>query len=173
MTRAVLSIGSNIGDTIGHLQSVLTAAGSAVRAVSSVYETAPWGGVQQDPFHNAVLIVDDPARDAWRWLEFAHSCEDRARRTREVRWGPRTLDVDIVAVYDGPASVTSADPTLTLPHPRAHQRAFVLVPWAEIEPAARLPQGPVAELVGALDLADPEQRVVRRSDIHLEVRGGA
>ena len=173
MTRAVLSIGSNIGDSIGHLQSVVSAAGPAVRAASAVYETAPWGGVEQDPFHNAVLLVDDPSCDAGRWLEFAHSCEERARRTREVRWGPRTLDVDIVAVYDGSSCITSDDPTLTLPHPRAHQRAFVLVPWAEIEPNAQLPQGPVAELARALDPADPQQHVVRRDDVHLEVSGHA
>lgn len=173
MTRAVLSIGSNIGDSLGHLQSVVSAAGAAVRAVSSVYETAPWGGVKQDPFHNAVLLVEDSSRDAGSWLEFAHSCEGRARRTRAVRWGPRTLDVDVIAVYDGSTCIASDDPTLTLPHPRAHQRAFVLVPWAEIEPAARLPQGPVVELARALSPADPQQHVVRRADVHLEVSGDA
>jgi len=170
VSRAVLSIGSNVGDSLAYLRSVVAAAGRDVRAVSSVYETAPWGGVDQDPFYNAVLIVDDPRRDPRGWLRFAQECESRARRTRTVRWGPRTLDVDIIAVYDGQTFVTSDDPELTLPHPRAHQRAFVLVPWAEVEPAARLPQGGVAQLAMALDPDDPAQRVVRRGDLGLDAR---
>lgn len=160
MSRAVLSIGSNLGDRLAHLQSVLTALGRAVVTVSPVYETAPWGGVEQDDYLNAVLVVDDPATDARGWLDRARALEDRAGRTRDVTWGPRTLDVDVVVV-DG---VTSADPGLTLPHPYAHERAFVLVPWADVDPDAALPgRGRVADLADRLGDAG----VRRRDDLEL------
>lgn len=133
MSRAVLSIGSNLGDRLEHLRSVVRALQPV--AVSSVYETAPWGGVDQDDYLNAVLIVEDPAVDAYGWLARAHELEAAAGRVRDVRWGPRTLDVDVIDV----AGVVSADPVLTLPHPRAHERAFVLVPWAEVDPAVPAP----------------------------------
>ena len=80
------------------------------------------------------------------WLARAHAAEDAAGRTRDVRWGPRTLDVDVVAVDD----VEQSDPDLTLPHPRAAERAFVLVPWLAVDPEARLPGGSVADLVALL-----------------------
>jgi 2-amino-4-hydroxy-6-hydroxymethyldihydropteridine diphosphokinase len=122
-----------------------------------VYETAPWGGVEQDDFLNAILVVDDPATDAYGWLAKAHACEQAAGRTRDVHWGPRTLDVDVIDV-DGS---TDDDPDLTLPHPRAHQRAFVLVPWADVDPDAVLPgHGRVADLI-----ADTGE--VRRTDLEL------
>jgi 2-amino-4-hydroxy-6-hydroxymethyldihydropteridine diphosphokinase len=154
MSRAVLSIGSNLGERLDHLRSVVRAvhaAGAALVAASGVYETAPWGLLEQEDYLNAVLIVDDPARDAAGWLEFAHACERRAGRTRELRWGPRTLDVDVVDV-DG---TTSEDPELTLPHPRAAQRAFVLVPWLDADPDARLAGAPVRSLLAGLDPAEP------------------
>lgn len=142
MTRAVLSIGSNLGDRLAHLRSVVDAL-QPIR-ISPVYETAPWGGVEQDDFLNAVVIVDDPATDAYGWLARAHACEQAAGRTRDVRWGPRTLDVDVIDVDGG----VSADPDLTLPHPRAHERAFVLVPWADVDPDAVLTgHGRVADLI--------------------------
>ncbi|HEY8372347.1 MAG TPA: 2-amino-4-hydroxy-6-hydroxymethyldihydropteridine diphosphokinase [Pseudonocardiaceae bacterium] len=163
MSRAVLSIGSNLGDRMAHLQSVLDALGPAVQAVSPVYQTAPWGGVPQEDYLNAVLVVSDPEVDAWGWLARARSCEQAAGRVREVRWGPRTLDVDIVCV-DG---VTSDDAELTLPHPRAHQRAFVLVPWLDVDPDAELPgHGRVADLVAVLDVAERDG-VRRRDDLRL------
>lgn len=151
MSRAVLSIGSNLGERLEHLRSVVQAAGPALVAASGVYETAPWGLAEQDDYLNAVLVVDDPARDAAGWLAFARACEERAGRTRELRWGPRTLDVDVVDV-DG---TTSDDPELTLPHPRAAQRAFVLVPWLDADPDARLAGVPVRELLAELDPAEP------------------
>ena len=104
-------------------------------AVSSVYETPPWGGVDQDDYLNAVVVVEDDGTDAYGWLRKARELEDAAGRVRESRWGPRTLDVDVIDV-DG---IVSTDPELTLPHPRAYERAFVLVPWAEVDPQARLP----------------------------------
>jgi 2-amino-4-hydroxy-6-hydroxymethyldihydropteridine diphosphokinase len=161
MSRAVLSIGSNLGDRLGHLRSVVSAAGGTggtVTAVSGVYETAPWGPVEQDDFLNAVLVADDPARDARGWLDFSRRCEHRAGRVRGLRWGPRILDVDVVDV----GGVTSTDPELTLPHPRAAERAFVLVPWLDADPSARLAGVPVAELVAVLP--DAERAGVRRRD---------
>jgi 2-amino-4-hydroxy-6-hydroxymethyldihydropteridine diphosphokinase len=155
VTRAVLSIGSNLGDRLAHLRSVVAALHPV--AVSPVYETAPWGGVEQDDYLNAILVVDDPDTDAYGWLARARELEQAAGRTREVRWGPRTLDVDVVDV----AGTTSADPELTLPHPRAHERAFVLVPWADVDPDAVLPgHGRVADL--ARDTTG-----VRRTDLEL------
>jgi 2-amino-4-hydroxy-6-hydroxymethyldihydropteridine diphosphokinase len=137
---AVLSLGSNLGDRLAHLR-----AGVAVLepyAVSPVYETAPWGGVEQDDFLNLVVLCAFDAAEAWRR---ARAAEEAAGRVRDVRWGPRTLDVDVI-VADG------SDPDLVLPHPRASERAFVLVPWLDVDPAAYLPgAGPVADL--ALDRA--------------------
>jgi 2-amino-4-hydroxy-6-hydroxymethyldihydropteridine diphosphokinase len=155
VSRAVLSIGSNLGDRLANLQSAV----DALRPLrtSPVYETAPWGGVEQDDYLNAVLVVDDQATDAYGWLRRARACEQAAGRVRDVRWGPRTLDVDVIDV----AGTVSADPELTLPHPRAHERAFVLVPWADVDPDAVLPgHGRVEDLI-----ADTGE--VRRTDLVL------
>jgi 2-amino-4-hydroxy-6-hydroxymethyldihydropteridine diphosphokinase len=139
--------------------------GGAVRAVSPVYSTAPWGGVEQPDFLNAVLLVDDAAADAHEWLRRGQRCEAAAARTREVRWGPRTLDVDVIDVEH----TVRDDPHLTLPHPRAHERAFVLVPWLDLDADAELPgRGPVAGLVGALP-EDQRRGVRRRDDLELVV----
>ena len=168
MSRAVLSIGSNVGDSVAHLQSVLDALGSSVVAVSPVYSTAPWGGVEQQDFLNAVLVVDDPALDAAEWLRRGQQIEAAADRVRTQRWGPRTLDVDVI-VCDG---VRSDDPHLTLPHPRAHERAFVLIPWLDADPDAVLPVGGeshrVDELLASLD--DGEREGVRRTEFALNRR---
>lgn len=163
MSVAVLSIGSNVGDRLEHLRSVVRRAGDWLVAASGVYQTAPWGGVPQEAFLNAVVIVSSDAVDPAGWLEFAHECEQAAHRTRELHWGPRTLDVDIVAAYDDRgAQLRSDDPTLTLPHPRAHERAFVLAPWHEVDPDAVLPHGPVSSLLDALRASgDPEQAIER------------
>ncbi|MGH3887272.1 MAG: 2-amino-4-hydroxy-6-hydroxymethyldihydropteridine diphosphokinase [Pseudonocardiaceae bacterium] len=164
MSAAVLSIGSNVGDRIGYLRGCVALLGDAVRAVSPVYSTAPWGGVEQGEFLNAILLVDDPEVDAPEWLRRGQRCEAAAGRTRELRWGPRTLDVDVIDVE----RIRWDDPHLTLPHPRAHQRAFVLVPWLDVQPGAVLAgHGTVAELVAALPIA--ERRGVRRRD-DLELR---
>lgn len=158
MSAVVLSIGSNLGDRLAHLQSVVDGLAGAVRAVSPVYETAAWGGVQQGPFLNAVLLADDPASDATGWLDRAHEFENAAGRVREQHWGPRTLDVDIISCRDGDDEVRSTDPVLTLPHPFAHQRAFVLVPWLAADSDATLTVDgrsvPVAHLLSALDAAE-------------------
>jgi 2-amino-4-hydroxy-6-hydroxymethyldihydropteridine diphosphokinase len=148
--EAVWSIGSNLGDRMALLRTAVRAIGAfdglRVSAVSDVYETAPWGPVEQDDYLNAVLVTtgEVPARTL---LGVAHVVEAAAGRERTVRWGPRTLDVDLVTVGD----VRLADADLELPHPRAHERAFVLVPWLAACPAAELPgQGPVAALVATL-----------------------
>jgi 2-amino-4-hydroxy-6-hydroxymethyldihydropteridine diphosphokinase len=158
VTSVVLSIGSNLGERLAHLQSVTDRLGGTLRAVSAVYETAAWGGVEQGPFLNAVLIADDPQLDAHGWLRRAHESERAAERVRGQRWGPRTLDVDLVACHDGETEVVLREDELTLPHPFAHQRAFVLVPWLDIDPDARLTvdgeQQPVAKLLARLDAAE-------------------
>jgi 2-amino-4-hydroxy-6-hydroxymethyldihydropteridine diphosphokinase len=162
MSRAVLSLGSNLGDRLGFLKLALDAVRPALVAVSSVYETKAWGVEDQPDFLNAVCVVDDPARDHWAWLRTGQAAERAAGRVRELRWGPRTLDVDVVTV-DG---VTSDDPELLLPHPGTPDRASVLVPWAEIEPAAVLPgHGPIAVLLAARPESDVA--TVRRTGLVL------
>ncbi|MGH3624700.1 MAG: 2-amino-4-hydroxy-6-hydroxymethyldihydropteridine diphosphokinase [Sciscionella sp.] len=149
MSRATLSIGSNIGDRLEHLRGALRrlAGTGAVTAVSSVYETEPWGVTDQDPFLNAIVLVADRDTDADGWLARAHQLEAHANRVRTRRWGPRSLDVDVITVDE----LTSDDKRLTLPHPRAHERAFVLVPLAEVAPEQLLPlRGTAAELLRAL-----------------------
>jgi 2-amino-4-hydroxy-6-hydroxymethyldihydropteridine diphosphokinase len=172
MTRVVLSIGSNLGDRLARLQSVVDGLADAVLAVSPVYETDPWGRVDQAPFLNAVLIADDPACDGHDWLRRGQEFERAAARVRGERWGPRTLDVDLIACY-GPTEVVSRDNNLTLPHPLAHLRAFVLIPWLDIEPDAQLtladgPQ-PVAGLLAQLEAADRDG--VRPTGLTLRLNG--
>jgi 2-amino-4-hydroxy-6-hydroxymethyldihydropteridine diphosphokinase len=158
VTRVVLSIGSNLGDRLARLQSVVDGLGGALRAVSPVYETDAWGGVEQGPFLNAVLIAEDPHLDGHGWLARADEFERAADRVRDQRWGPRTLDVDLVACHDGESEVIARDEDLTLPHPLAHLRAFVLIPWLDVEPDATLTVAgvaqPVARLLAELDPAE-------------------
>lgn len=160
MTRAVLAVGSNIGDRLGHLQGAIDLLSESVdvKAVSGVYETAPVGGPEQDEFLNAVLLVDTSLAPH-EVLALCQSVEAAHDRVREVRWGPRTLDVDIIAMEQ----VLLDDPELTLPHPRAHERAFVCVPWLDVDPGATLPQGELASF--ALDRSG----VVRRTDLELHI----
>lgn len=163
--EVVLSIGSNLGDRLGHLQSAVDALRPWLVAVSPVYETPPWGPVPQDDFLNAVLVCRDPAADRPDvWLQRAHAAENAAGRVREIRWGPRTLDVDVIDV-DG---VRSDDPSLTLPHPRAGERAFVLVPWLAVRPNAVLAGRAVRELLDAVAPAEVAG-VRRRADLELRV----
>ncbi|HEY0486660.1 MAG TPA: 2-amino-4-hydroxy-6-hydroxymethyldihydropteridine diphosphokinase [Mycobacteriales bacterium] len=170
MSTAVLSIGSNLGDRLGYLQSAVDALGPVLVSVSGVYETAPWGPVEQDDYLNAVLVVSDDTRAAVDWWTAAQELEQAAGRERDVRWGPRTLDVDIVQVLGpGGDAVVSETPELVLPHPRAAERAFVLVPWADAEPDAVLAgHGRVVDLLAALP-ADERAGVRRREDIALTV----
>jgi 2-amino-4-hydroxy-6-hydroxymethyldihydropteridine diphosphokinase len=163
VTRAVLSLGSNVGDREAHLRHALALLAPWTTAVSATYATAPWGGVAQDDFLNLVVAVDDPAAGPHDWLDRAQQAErarDRDRSSGAVRWGPRTLDVDVLTVEDAGGGVTSDEPALLLPHPRVAERAFVLVPWAEIEPDTVVPgRGRVADLLAALP-ADERDGVV-------------
>jgi 2-amino-4-hydroxy-6-hydroxymethyldihydropteridine diphosphokinase len=152
MTRAVLSLGSNLGDRRAHLRAAVAGFADVLVAASPVYETAPWGGVEQPYFLNMVLVVDDPGADAWAWLRRGQALEDASGRVREVRWGPRTLDVDVVLVSGPDGPVRSDHPDLLLPHPGTPERATVLRPWLDVEPDAELPgHGRVADLLTGLD----------------------
>ncbi|MBB3050191.1 2-amino-4-hydroxy-6-hydroxymethyldihydropteridine diphosphokinase [Prauserella isguenensis] len=163
MSRAVLSLGSNLGDRSAYLRRAVDGMRDALVAVSSVYETAPWGVTDQPDFLNAVCIVDDPVRDHWAWLRAGQALEREAERVREQRWGPRTLDVDVVAVDD----VRSTDPELLLPHPGTPERATVLIPWLEIDPDADVPGvGRADALLAALPAADRDG-VRKRTDLSL------
>jgi 2-amino-4-hydroxy-6-hydroxymethyldihydropteridine diphosphokinase len=149
--RAVLSVGANLGDRLGTLQGCVQAIAELpdtdVLAISPLYETAPVGGPPQPDYLNAVLLIQTglPPRDL---LDASHAIEARFGRVRAERFGPRTLDVDIISY----AGQVSDDPELTLPHPRAHERAFVLAPWHDIDPGADLPgYGPVDQLLAGLD----------------------
>jgi 2-amino-4-hydroxy-6-hydroxymethyldihydropteridine diphosphokinase len=172
MTWVVLSIGSNLGDRMARLQSVLDGLGPAVRAVSPVYETDAWGGVEQGPFLNAVLIADDPDLDAQGWLRRGQELEQDAGRVRRQRWGPRTLDVDLITCHDGGAEVNSRTDGLTLPHPLAHLRAFVLIPWLAVDPDATLTvpgeSRSVQRLLSEIDQA--ERDGVRPTELTLTLR---
>lgn len=159
----MLSLGSNLGDRLAHLRLAVDGLSDALVAASPVYETAAWGVTDQPDFLNAVLVVDADGVDEWEWLRRAQRLEQEAERRREQRWGPRTLDVDVVTV-DG---VRSDHPDLLLPHPGTPRRATVLIPWLDVEPDAELPgHGSVAALLDALLGDVPVDRVegIRRRD---------
>jgi 2-amino-4-hydroxy-6-hydroxymethyldihydropteridine diphosphokinase len=148
----VLSLGSNLGDRTRYLQAAVTSLGRAVRAVSAIYRTPPWGGVEQDDFYNIVVLAEDDNLDARGWLGRCQELEQAAGRQRLVHWGPRTLDADVISVESHGHPVVSDDPELTLPHPRAADRAFVLVPWAEVDPTAELAGvGTISDVLDGLD----------------------
>ncbi|ELS55251.1 2-amino-4-hydroxy-6-hydroxymethyldihydropteridine diphosphokinase [Streptomyces viridochromogenes] len=165
--RAVISLGSNLGNRLETLQGAIDALedtpGVRVKAVSPVYETEPWGVApgSQPSYFNAVVVLKTTLPPS-SLLERAHAVEEAFHRVRDERWGARTLDVDIVAYAD----VVSDDPALTLPHPRAHERAFVLAPWHDIEPQAQLPgHGPVAGLLAGVT----REGVAPRMDLELRL----
>ncbi|MBP2404300.1 2-amino-4-hydroxy-6-hydroxymethyldihydropteridine diphosphokinase [Streptomyces syringium] len=159
--RAVISLGSNLGNRLETLQGAIDALedtpGLRVKAVSPVYETQPWGvdAGSQPTYYNAVVLVKTTLPPA-SLLERGHAIEEAFERVRDERWGPRTLDVDIVTYQD----VLSDDPLLTLPHPRVHERAFVLVPWYDVDPEAVVPgRGPVVELLSGVGTDGVNPRV--------------
>lgn len=130
MHRAYLSLGSNVGDRAQHLRAGVTliVADDPFR-VSQVYETEPLGGVVQGDYWNIVVEVTTAA-SAEQLLERCHAAEAARGRQRDERWGPRTLDADVLLVGE----FTSDDPTLRVPHPRLYERNFVLVPLGELAP---------------------------------------
>ncbi|MGP7960110.1 2-amino-4-hydroxy-6-hydroxymethyldihydropteridine diphosphokinase [Sanguibacter sp. A247] len=146
--RVVVALGSNMGDPREILERAIHdlagAPGIVVERIAPLARTAAVGGVEQPDFLNTVLLVRTTLSPR-ALLRVAHAVEQEHQRTRDVRWGPRTLDVDLIS-YEGVVGVTD---DLELPHPRAHERAFVLAPWAQIAPDAVLPGlggGPVAAL---------------------------
>ncbi|GGQ28809.1 2-amino-4-hydroxy-6-hydroxymethyldihydropteridine diphosphokinase [Streptomyces roseolilacinus] len=164
---AVLSLGGNLGNRLENLQGAIDALedtpGVRVKAVSPVYETEPWGVEPgtQPPYLNAVVLVKTTLPPS-SLLERAHAVEEAFDRVRTERWGARTVDVDIVSYADE----VSDDPALTLPHPRARQRAFVLRPWLDVEPEAQLPgAGRVADLLAGV----AQEGVAVRGDLELRL----
>jgi 2-amino-4-hydroxy-6-hydroxymethyldihydropteridine diphosphokinase len=171
--RVVFSLGSNLGDRLDNLQeavdALFDAPGLEFVACSPVYETAPYAPPgetipEQGDYLN-IVVVADTRLPPENLLERVLNIENSLRRVREVRWGPRTLDIDIVVFGD----ISSNDPDLTLPHPRAHERAFVLVPWADIEPDVLLPgHGRVGDLAEAKQAEGGPSAVRRRNDLTLQ-----
>lgn len=162
--QAVLSIGSNLGDRAGRLQGAVSALEDTpevtVVAISSVYETEPVGAPEESgKFLNAVVLIDTTLT-VHTLLDRAMAIEDAFGRERGEPGAPRTLDVDIIVVGDRIAD----DEQLTLPHPRAHERGFVLVPWLEVDPEGEIPgKGFVADLIGGVDTSG----VVKREDVEI------
>jgi 2-amino-4-hydroxy-6-hydroxymethyldihydropteridine diphosphokinase len=152
------SLGSNLGDRLEYLQgaTALLAAtpGVVLTAVSGVYETDPVGGVEQPDYLNIVVLAESELAGA-ALLARAQAIENGFGRVRASRWGPRVIDVDLLAVGDE----VSHDEALTLPHPRAHERAFVLLPWLDADPDAVLVgHGRVADLLAAIGTAGVRPR---------------
>jgi 2-amino-4-hydroxy-6-hydroxymethyldihydropteridine diphosphokinase len=148
--RVVVALGSNLGDRLDNLQGAMDALfdspGLSFVTVSPVFETTPVGGPAQPDYLNAVLVAETllPARAI---LERCQGVEASLGRIRAERWGPRTLDLDVIVYGDE----VSDDPELTLPHPRAHERAFVLAPWCAADSEGQIPgRGRVCELLAAI-----------------------
>jgi 2-amino-4-hydroxy-6-hydroxymethyldihydropteridine diphosphokinase len=153
VTAAVLSLGSNLGDRFAHLRAAVAGFADVLVAASPVYETAPWGGVAQDDFLNAVLLVAAAEVDAWGWLRRGQALEDASGRVREARWGPRTLDVDVVTVDDVRSPRCCCHP--------GTRRATVLRPWLDVDrrrPARPQPRHHAARRAGP----DAERGMRRR-----------
>lgn len=152
LNQVVFSLGANEGDCLETLQAAVDRLAETPNLilvdVSPVYQTAPVGDLEQPDFYNLVVIADSTLEPN-TLLERAQAIENAYGRRRDPRnpGGPRTLDIDLIAV----GKRTSQTAELTLPHPRAHERAFVLVPWLDIEPRATLPQGRVDDLVATMD----------------------
>jgi 2-amino-4-hydroxy-6-hydroxymethyldihydropteridine diphosphokinase len=158
-TRAYLALGSNLGDRVAYLQGAVDALaatpGVSVVGVSRVYETDPVGGPEQGRYLNAVVAIES-ARPPRELLAVAQHAESAARRVRGERWGPRTLDVDVLLVGDAEIH----DPDLVVPHPRMWERGFVLAPLHDVAPG--LVTVPAEGWPGVVQVADhltmPEDR---------------
>lgn len=149
-TAAYLSLGSNLGDRVGYLAEAvhrLNGAGVRVAQVSSVYETVPQGKTDQPLFLNLAVKVETTL-DPWSFLRHIQAVEQAMGRVRKERWGPRTLDIDIILF--GVRVLSGAD--LEVPHPRMAERAFVLTPMLELHPGLKLPTtgAPLQDLLAAL-----------------------
>jgi 2-amino-4-hydroxy-6-hydroxymethyldihydropteridine diphosphokinase len=164
--KVVYSIGSNLGDRLGNVQGAVDALSDTpdviVVDVSSVYETRPVGGPPESPQFLNIVVVAETTLEPGTLVERAFAIEDAYGRARDSeRWGPRTLDVDLIMV--GNAIVDQED--LKLPHPLAHERAFVLVPWYEVDPTAEIAgKGAIGDLLSQADASG----VVRRDDLVID-----
>lgn len=160
MSRAYIGLGSNMGDRLCYLKAGLSAIAAATPEVivigkSSVYDSEPVGMTDQPDFYNAVVAVETTL-DPYQLLSLLHKIEIDMGRQRITRWGPRTLDLDVL-MY---AEVEQDDPKLILPHPRLTERRFVLEPMLEIEPEAKLPDGtPLVRLLDELGDSQATWRV--------------
>jgi 2-amino-4-hydroxy-6-hydroxymethyldihydropteridine diphosphokinase len=146
--KAVIALGANIGDPKEQMDLAVALLREAidVKAVSSYYRTTPMGGPEQPDYLNAVCIAESelPAAEL---LALLHGIEKALGRERLVHWGPRTIDLDLIQY----GAILSYADELQLPHPRAHERRFVLEPWAEIEPdALLLTHGKISDLLAQL-----------------------
>jgi 2-amino-4-hydroxy-6-hydroxymethyldihydropteridine diphosphokinase len=166
--RSVLALGANLGERLASLQGAVDSLADTpevwVTAVSPVYETRPVDAPEgSKDFLNAVVLIDTTL-SARTLLDRALAIEDAFGRERTgERGAPRTLDVDLIVVGDRRAN----DEDLVLPHPKAHERAFVLAPWADVEPDAEFPDlGPVAELLEKTG----SEGVIRRDDVTLNLQ---
>lgn len=156
----MVALGSNLGDRGATLRAAVAALDAAVgvwlQDVSAVYESAPVGGPEQPDYLNAVALLRTSLAPS-ALLAVCHEIEVAHGRQRRERWGARTLDLDVISVGEPgtESEVISTDALLTLPHPRAHERAFVLAPWAQLDPTAelRLPDGALARVVDLLGQA--------------------
>jgi len=166
LRKVVYSIGSNLGDRLGNVQGAVDAISDTpdviVVDVSSVYETTPVGGPADSPLFLNIVVVAETTLEPQTLVERAFAIEEAYGRARDdERWGPRTLDVDLIMV--GNAIVDQED--LRLPHPLAHQRAFVLVPWYEVDPTAEIVgKGAIGDLLSNADASG----VVRRDDLVID-----
>lgn len=158
--QALIAVGSNLGERLQRLQGGVAAIEDTpevtIVAISSVYETAPVDAPDGSPnYLNAVVLIDTTLT-VHQLLDRALAIEDAFGRDRSVKNAPRTLDVDLIVV----GQRVCDDDRLTLPHPRAHDRAFVLVPWLEVDPEGEIPgHGFVADLLTGVD-----KRGVRKRD---------
>jgi 2-amino-4-hydroxy-6-hydroxymethyldihydropteridine diphosphokinase len=146
--KAVIALGANIGNPEEQMAIAIALLRESldVIALSAIISTAPVGGPAQPDYLNAVCIAESelPASDL---LSLLHGIEKSLGRVRDERWGPRTIDLDLIQY----GSILSSADELTLPHPRAHERRFVLEPWLEIEPdAILLTHGKISELLAQL-----------------------
>jgi 2-amino-4-hydroxy-6-hydroxymethyldihydropteridine diphosphokinase len=147
--RVVIALGSNLGDRSLNIDSAVMELAKIIEIthLSTNHETDPVGGPAQPKYLNAVLIAESEL-DPHELLIGALEIENRLGRTREVHWGPRTIDIDLISA--GNEVINSQ--VLVLPHPRAHEREFVLKPWLEIDPDAALPgYGPVQDILEGLE----------------------
>lgn len=155
LRHVVFSIGSNLGERWSHLEEgvhLLRATPDLeVTAISPVYETPAVGGPDDNPDFLNAIVVAETTQSAEGLLARITAIEEAANRTRSVHWGPRTLDVDIIVYGDKVIDL----PRLTVPHKRAHERAFVLQPWFDLEPDATIPgHGPIRDLLEATDATE-------------------